>query len=330
MTGLRAGLIGAGSMGRHHARVIRETEGMDLVAIADPGGDKFGVTKDLELLPDVESLIAAGIDTALVAVPTIYHEEIALKLADAGVHTMVEKPIAHDVAAGRRVADAFASPDLVGAVGYVERCNPAIIALKQKLDEGILGDIYQIQTRRQGPFPSRIADVGVVKDLATHDVDLASYIAGAAYTNVSARTTTRTGRELEDMVIVSGELDNGVIVNHVVNWLSPFKERMTLVTGERGALLADTLHNDLTFYENGTEPTQWEVVAQFRGVTEGQSIRFAISKREPLRVEQERFRDRVNGISDEIVTMEEGVHTLEVVEAILESARTSRSMSLPK
>lgn len=330
MAALRAGLVGVGSMGRHHARVIRETEGMDLVAIADPGGDKFGVAKNLELLPDVESLIEVGIDTAMVAVPTIYHEEVALKLAAAGVHTMVEKPIAHDVAAGRRVADAFAGTDLVGAVGYVERCNPAIIALKQKLDEGILGDIYQIQTRRQGPFPARIADVGVVKDLATHDVDLASYIASASYSNVSARTTNRTGRELEDMVIVSGELDNGVIVNHVVNWLSPFKERMTLVTGERGALLADTLHNDLTFYENGTEPTQWDLVAQFRGVSEGQSIRYAIAKREPLKVEQERFRDKVNGVSDEIVTMEQGVHTLEVVQAILDSASATTSMSLPK
>ncbi|WP_054953125.1 Gfo/Idh/MocA family protein [Flaviflexus massiliensis] len=328
MANLRAGLIGLGSMGRHHARVIREIEGMDLVAIADPAGDKFGVAKGLEVLPDVDSLIAAGIDTAMVAVPTVYHEDVALKLAAAGVHTMVEKPIAHDVDAGKRVAAAFADSDLVGAVGYVERCNPAIMALRQKLAEGILGEIYQIQTRRQGPFPARISDVGVVKDLATHDIDLTAYVAGAGYANVAAQTSHRSGREFEDMVIVSGQLTNGIMVNHVVNWLSPFKERLTLVTGERGALVADTLNNDLTFYENGTEPTQWDVVAQFRGVSEGPVTRYAIVKREPLRVEQERFRDVVNGEGTEIVTMEQGVATLEVIEAILGSASTGESVSL--
>lgn len=328
MANLRAGLIGLGSMGRHHARVIREIEGMDLVAIADPAGDKFGVAKGLEVLPNVDSLIAAGIDTAMVAVPTVYHEDVALKLAAAGVHTMVEKPIAHDVDAGKRVAAAFADSDLVGAVGYVERCNPAIMALRQKLAEGILGEIYQIQTRRQGPFPARISDVGVVKDLATHDIDLTAYVAGAGYANVAAQTSHRSGREFEDMVIVSGQLTNGIMVNHVVNWLSPFKERLTLVTGERGALVADTLNNDLTFYENGTEPTQWDVVAQFRGVSEGPVTRYAIVKREPLRVEQERFRDAVNGEGTEIVTMEQGVATLEVIEAILGSARTGESVSL--
>ncbi|WP_182353779.1 Gfo/Idh/MocA family protein [Flaviflexus huanghaiensis] len=325
---LRAGIIGIGSMGRHHARVIRETEGMELVAIADPGGDKFGVAKGLDVLPDVDALIDAGIDTAMVAVPTVYHEDVAIKLAEAGIHTMVEKPIAHDVEAGRRVAEAFDKPDLVGAVGYVERCNPAIMALREKLADGILGEIYQIQTRRQGPFPARISDVGVVKDLATHDIDLTAYVAQSEYENVAAQTSHRSGREFEDMVLVTGRLKNGIIVNHVVNWLSPFKERLTLVTGERGALLADTLNNDLTFYENGTVRTQWDAVAQFRGVSEGAITRFAIEKREPLKVEQERFRDAVNGLGHEIVTMVEGVKTLEVIQAILDSARTGQSVSL--
>lgn len=325
---LRAGLIGIGSMGRHHARVIRETPGMDLVAIADPGGDKFNVAKGLEVLPDVESLIAAGIDTAMVAVPTIYHEEIALKLAEAGVHTMVEKPIAATVEEGRRVAEAFEQAQLIGAVGYVERCNPAIIALRERLAAGELGQVYQILTRRQGPFPARISDVGVVKDLATHDVDLTAYVAGARYESIAAHTTHRAGREYEDMMVATGRLEGGIIVNHVVNWLSPFKERLTLVTGERGALLADTMNNDLTYYANGTMPTQWDAVAAFRGVSEGDVTRYAIEKREPLRVEQERFRDKVNGVGSETVTMAEGVRTLEVVEAILESAETGETVKL--
>ncbi|PZU39886.1 MAG: dehydrogenase, partial [Arsenicicoccus sp.] len=124
---IRMGLIGLGSMGRHHARVIREVEGMELVAVADPSGDKHGVAGSLPVLADVAGLVAEGIDAAMVAVPTYLHEEVALALAEAGVHTMVEKPIAATVESGRRVAQAFDAAGLVGAVGYVERCNPALL-----------------------------------------------------------------------------------------------------------------------------------------------------------------------------------------------------------
>ncbi|WP_152191547.1 Gfo/Idh/MocA family protein [Georgenia satyanarayanai] len=325
---VRVGLIGLGSMGRHHARVIRQTEGVELVAVADPAGDVHGVAGSLEVLPDVEALVAAGIEAAMVAVPTVYHEQVGLALAAAGVHTMIEKPIAHTVEAGRRVAQAFSEAGLVGAVGYVERCNPAIMELRRRLAAGELGQVYQIQTRRQGPFPARISDVGVVKDLATHDVDLTAFIAGSTYRQVSAQVTHRSGREHEDMVVATGVLESGVIVNHVVNWLSPMKERTTVVTGERGAFVADTMSGDLIFYANGTVPTTWDRVAHFRGVTEGDVVRYALPKREPLAVEQENFRDAVLGNGADIVTMDQGVHTLTVIEAILQAAREGTTVGL--
>ena len=325
---LRVGLIGLGSMGRHHARVIRATEGMDLVAVADPGGDRFGVAGELAVLPDVHALIDAGLDAAMVAVPTVYHEEVALALAEAGVHTMVEKPIAHDAAAGRRVAAAFAERGLVGAVGYVERCNPALRALRERLDAGELGEVYQVLTRRQGPFPARISDVGVVKDLATHDIDLTAWVAGAHYTSVAAQVTHRSGRQTEDMMVATGLLEGGIIVSHQVNWLTPFKERVTIVTGEKGAFVADTLTGDLTFHANGTVASTWDQVAAFRGVSEGDVIRYAIPKREPLALEQESFRDAVRGVAQRHVTMDEGVATLNVVEAVLTSASENRTVEL--
>lgn len=328
MANLRVGVIGLGSMGRHHARVIREADGMDLVAVADPGGDRFGVAGPLEVLADVESLIAAGIDAATVAVPTVHHERVALALADAGVHTMVEKPIADSPEAGKRVAGAFAAAGLVGAVGYVERCNPALLAMRRKIEEGFLGEVYQIATSRQSTFPVRISDVGVVKDLATHDIDLTAWLAQSPYVSVSAYVTHKSGREHEDMVAATGKLANGIVVNHLVNWLSPRKERQTVVTGERGALVADTASGDLTFFANGTVSNEWDAVATFRGVSEGDVTRYAIVKREPLRVEQENFRDAVLGRAATYVTMEQGVHTLDVVEAVLRSAATGRAVDL--
>lgn len=328
MSDIRVGILGIGSMGRHHVRNARALEGFDLVAIADPGGDKFGVAGDLEVLPDVDALIAAGIDAAIVAVPTVFHEEAALKLAAAGVHTMVEKPLAADVESGERVAAAFREAGLVGAVGYVERCNPALLEMRRLLQEGHLGEVYQVVTRRQSPFPARISDVGVVKDLATHDVDLAAWIAGAPYETVFAQTTNRSGREHEDMVTISGRFANGVLVNNLVNWLTPFKERTTVVTGERGALVADTAMGDLTFYENGDMPVQWDQIAAFRGVSEGAVVRYALNKREPLAVEQEHFRDAILGVGNEHVSMDEGLQALRVVEGILESARTGQSVKV--
>lgn len=146
---LRAGLLGVGMMGRHHARVLREVDGVELVAIADPAGDPFGVAGSLPVLDDVDALIAAGIDMAVVAVPTRFHEDAALRLSAAGVHTLVEKPIADTVEAGARMVEAFDAAGLVGAVGHIERFNPALQEMRRRLREGELGQVYQIQTRRQ-------------------------------------------------------------------------------------------------------------------------------------------------------------------------------------
>ncbi|MHB1475761.1 MAG: Gfo/Idh/MocA family oxidoreductase [Dermatophilaceae bacterium] len=328
MTTLRAGLIGLGSMGRHHARVLRQLAGVDLVAVADPGGDPYHVAGSLHVLPDVESLIAAGIDMAIVAVPTVEHERVGLALARAGVHTLVEKPIAADSAAGRRLADAFAAAGLVGAVGHVERFNPALQEMRRRIANGDLGEIYQVSTQRQGPFPARIADVGVIMDLGSHDIDLTAWVAQSNYVTVAAQTAHRSGRPHEDMVVLSGILQSGVITNHIVNWLSPMKVRTTTVTGERGALVADTASADLTYYANGTFPTEWESITAFRGVTEGDIVRYALAKREPLLVEHEAFRDAVLGTRHDVVPMRHGLRAIEVAEAALESARTGQTVSL--
>ncbi len=327
MADLRAGLLGIGQMGRHHARVLREVDGIELVGIADPGGDAHGVGGSLLILPDVEALIELGLDIAIVAVPTRFHEDAALKLAAAGVHTLVEKPIAHSVESGLRMVEAFGAAGLVGAVGHIERFNPALQELRRRIEAGDIGAVYQIATRRQGPFPARIADVGVAKDLASHDVDLTAWVAQSAYSTVFGQIALKSGRPHEDMVIASGCLKNGVIVNHVVNWLSPMKERVAIVTGELGTFVADTSTGDLTFYANGTFPLEWESVTAFRGVSEGDVTRYAFPKREPLRVELEAFRDAVLGLPSDVVTMEQGLKTLAVVEGVTESARTGQSVS---
>lgn len=328
MANLRAGLIGLGMMGRHHARVMASLEGVELVGVADAGGDPHGVSGGRPLVECIEKLIELGLDYCMVAVPTIYHLEIGLALADAGVHAMIEKPLAHDTPSARKLADVFEANGLVGAVGHIERYNPALQSARARLEAGELGMVYQVTTRRQGPFPARIADVGVIKDLATHDIDLTAWVAQQPFTSVAARTAFRSGREFEDLVAVTGQLADGTVTNHLVNWLSPLKERVTIITGEKGAFVADTLTADLTFYANGSVKVIREDIAQFRGVSEGDVIRYAIAKPEPLRVEHENFRDAVLGKDADIVTLQQGMITVVVAEAAIESARTGETVTL--
>ncbi len=328
---LRAGLVGLGMMGRHHARVLGSLDGVELVAVCDPMGDAHNVAGGRPVFTKVSELIAAGIDYAMVAAPTAFHEELALELAEAGIHALIEKPLAVDTPAAKRIQEAFAAKGLVGAVGHIERYNPALQQLRARLDKGELGAVYQIATRRQGPFPARIADVGVIKDLATHDIDSTAWVARSKFVCVSAQTAHKSGRPHEDMVAAVGKLENGIITNHLVNWLTPFKERLTIVTGERGALVADTLTADLTFYANASVDTEWDSVAAFRGVSEGDVIRYAFSKPEPLRTEHEAFRDAVLGLPgavDRIVTMEQGLATVAVASAMIDSSKNGNVVSL--
>ena len=280
------------------------------------------------VVESVSELINVGVDMAVVAVPTVFHLDAGLELAEAGVHTLIEKPLAGIGEDALELTEAFEAAGLVGCVGHIERCNPALLALRARLEHGELGDIYQVATRRQGPFPNRIADVGVVKDLATHDIDLTAWVIQAPYQAVSAFTQHRSGREHEDLISISARMANGSVANHLVNWLSPLKERMTVVTGERGAFVADTLQGDLTFHENGLVATEWDQVSVFRGVSEGNSTRFAIAKPEPLRVELEAFRDAVLGLHNRTVTMREGMATVVVADACIESSRTGRTIEI--
>jgi predicted dehydrogenase len=202
--------------------------------------------------------------------------------------------------------------------------------MRERLIDGELGNLYQVVTRRQGPFPARIADAGVILDLATHDIDLTSWVTGLSYRSVSARVAYQSGREHEDLVSAVAELENGVVVTHLVNWLSPLKERVTTVTGERGCFVSDTLTADLTFHQNGTVRSQWDRMAAFRGVSEGHMIRFAIPKPEPLMTELSNFADAVRGGTSTVVTLEEGCTTVAIAEVLRESAATGTTLQVQR
>ena len=319
MSNLRVAIIGLGMMGTNHARVLSNLEGIELVAVADPQGDTQRVLPNFKVLKSVDEVIKLGVDYCVISSPTAFHEEIALQLISNKIHFLVEKPIADTYVSAIKIRDAAKSAKVIGAVGHIERFNSALQEARKRVLAGELGTIYQVATRRQGPFPSRISDVGVVKDLATHDIDLTSWITGKKYLQVSANAAFRSGRKYEDLISVSGLLEDSIVVSHLVNWLSPLKERKIIITGEKGTFVADTLRADLTFYKNGKIEISQSELAHFRGVTQGDVHILAFEKPEPLVVEHQNFRDAVLGKPSNIVTLEEGTTTVKIADAIIES-----------
>jgi predicted dehydrogenase len=243
---------------------------------------------------------------------------------------LIEKPLAATVAEAQAIIDVCAEHGVIGAVGHVERCNPALRALRTRVLDGQLGDVFLIATERVGPFPARVRDIGVVKDLATHDLDLVRWLGDAPIERVAAQTQHRMGREHEDLVLVTGRVENGRAFNAVVDWLTPTKVRRTRVLGERGMLVADTLTADLYFYANAHVPTGgWTADAARRGVAEGDMTRYALERREPLAVELEEFCAVLGGAgASKSVSLAEGLETVAVAEAVLESAASGETVAL--
>jgi len=329
---LRGAVLGLGMIGRHHARILQTDPRVAFAGAVDPTGDRFGALRDpAQRFDDLDALLAANaateIDFAVVAVPTEEHVTCVERLAAEGVSVLVEKPLAATGDEARAVIEAVTRAGVRGAVGHVERYNPALIAAREKLDE--LGPLMLIGTERNGPFPDRIRDVGVVKDLATHDLDLVRWLGGAPVEQVAAQTSHRMGREHEDLVLVTGRLASDVPFTCNVDWLTPTKARRTRILGERGMLVADTLTGDLTLHENADVAIGWDAAQQLRGVSEGNTIRFALARREPLLVEHEAFWAYVGGDdSAPVVPLTAGLETVLTAEAVLDSARRGETVRL--
>jgi len=318
---LRGVLFGAGVMGKNHARVLSSLDAIELVGIVDPGLQTTPRNGDIPIVKSLSDLDYTDFHFAILATPTSTHEHLATELFRAGIPTLIEKPLSDTAPSAERILRASTDNGVLGAVGHIERFNPAIRELKARVQAGDIGRVLQIATRRQGSFPTRVTDIGVIKDLASHDIDLTMWIMEQKYASVSAYSHYRSRPEHEDMVAVTGQLSNGALVNHLVNWLSPMKERVVVVTGDVGTFVANTLSGDLTLYENGKFSVEWDSFANFRGVTEGDVIRFAYPKKEPLVTEIEGFIAATQGIGKDFVTLEEGLEVVRVADRIISSAK---------
>jgi UDP-N-acetylglucosamine 3-dehydrogenase len=320
---LKVAVIGLGAMGRNHARVCADLAGATLVGVADLNGDAVeevahrcgtrGYT-DYRRLLDTEKP-----DAVTIAVPTVHHLNVTMEAVCRGIHLLIEKPIAFSVAEGRQIIAAAEEMQVCLMIGHIERFNPAILALKAHLAAEELGRVFQIDARRQGPFPGRVQDVGVVIDLAVHDLDVMRYVTGSEVMRVYAETERRIHSTREDLLTGLVRLDDGTVGSLTINWLTPTKIRELYVTGEKGMFRVDYLTQDLYFFENASIPTEEWPFRVLRGVSEGRMIRHVVAKKEPLRIEQEGFLAAVRGDIPVPVTGNDGLKALELAQAIVTS-----------
>jgi predicted dehydrogenase len=330
---LRAAVIGAGSMGRNHARVYAEMDDAELVAVAD--ADQATLNRVAQryhvrtYTSFHEMLEREQLDLVSVVVPTEHHYAVASAALRAGVPTLVEKPVAATVDDGAALVALAHDLGVMLTVGHIERFNPAIIALKGQLEQGALGKVYQIHVRRIGPFPARIKDVGVVTDLATHDLDIMHYLTDSHVTRLHAEIGRRLHTAHEDLLSAVLRFENDIVGVLDINWLSPTKVRELSVIGERGMFVANYLTQDLTLYENDSAPQSenWHELAVM-GVSEGRIIRFKVAKKEPLRAELDAFVQAVRCGGCPPVRGEDGLLALAVARRLIEAGATGEPMLL--
>lgn len=330
---LRAAVIGAGSMGRNHARVYAEMDDAELVAVADPSQEaltKIAQRHRVRTYTDYHTMLEREqLDLVSVVVPTDQHYAVARDTLLAGLPTLIEKPIAASVEQGAELIALAEERGVLLTVGHIERFNPAIIALKRQLDQGALGKVYQVHVRRIGPFPGRIRDVGVVIDLATHDLDIMHYLTDSNVTRLHAEVARRLHNSHEDLLSAVLRFENDIIGVLDINWLTPTKVRELSVIGERGMFVANYLTQDLVLYENDAAPqgSNWHELAVL-GVSEGRMIRFKVSKKEPLREELDAFIAAVRRGCDPAVRGEDGLLALAIAQRLVAAGASGQSALL--
>ena len=209
------------------------------------------------------------------------------------------------------------------AAGHIERCNPAVVELKRRLDAGEIGRVLQMRAVRVGPFHQRHRDIGVVHDLATHDIDVMRHLIGCEVERARAETQRGVRTEFEDALLGLLRFENGVIGSLEVNWLTPVKQRTLAVVGDNGMFVADYIRQELRFYESDADPDP----SSSEDATNATAIN--VKRQEPLHVELAAFLRTARGLEPPLVGAADAIAAMRVAEALVESARLGDTVPVP-
>lgn len=327
---LRAGIVGLGAMGRHHVRILSEFDGVDLIAVCDQDPAMLRATSktsNAEPHGSVETFRRLDLDLVVVAVPTSHHRQIAEELLRPGISLIVEKPLASTVADGEAMVASAARAGARLGVGHIERFNPVVVAARELIATGRLGRPMIFGTRRLGPLPPRVVDVGVIVDLATHDIDVLTSIHGAPVESIQAQAHRRGTRAREDSVTALMRFADGVTAVIEANWITPTKVRQLSVTSEGGMFIGDYLSQELSLLTHAA--TVADVgLKDVQTLVERRTLDIALVRAEPLRRELEAFTLAARQDHALPVTGEMGLRVLKLAAAMEEAASTGTTVTI--
>ena len=301
---MRVGVIGTGNFGKQHVRVYSEL-GAELVGVADTDlekAQKIAAQYTTKVYTDYKELLTQDLNAVSIAVPTIEHRAVALAAIKKGVNLLIEKPIADSIESAKEIITAAEARRVKLMVGHLERFNPAVRKLKQIIDDGILGKLVFISARRVGPFVPRISDVGIIVDVATHDIDIIRYFIGSECTSVFARSTRYKNVKGDAAIILLGFGDVSASIE--VNWYTPHRIRSLTVTGTEGIAYLDYLKQELEIYKAELNMTP------------------KIDKDEPLKMELEHFLDCI--VTDR-EPLTNGFEALKALEIAIKAEQVARA-----
>lgn len=312
---MKAGVLGVGSLGYHHARILREVPGAEMAGVYDDDPARLEqVSAELGVRAfRTRDELFESVDAAVIAVPTTAHAEVALAAIDAGVHLLIEKPIAHTLAEAEAIVDAAAARKLVVATGHVERFNGALRACEPYLD-----DPRFIESHRLAPFNPRGTDVAVVLDLMIHDIDLVLSLAGRGVESVDAVgvPVLTPGADIANARI---SFDGGAVANITASRVSFERMRKIRFFQHSGYMSLDLAAGTGEFLrlKPGARMPEGEVgVAALLGLVE--RIELKGDGTEPLRAELAAWVAAVRGEAPLVVSGEDGRDALAVALRIME------------
>ncbi len=294
---IKVGVIGLGAMGKNHVRVYSELPDVELAGVADADrGLVQSLARKYHVKPfsDYRDLLQEELDAVSIAVPTSLHREVALAAANARVNMLIEKPIADSISAASSIIEAASRNYVKLMIGHIERFNPVIPVIRKEIEET---EVSLIEISRIGPFPPRIRDVGVVIDLATHDIDLLRCITGSEFKKIYSLTSQSLAPH-EDAAILLFQMENGVLARVTVNWLTPFKVREINIATREKFIKASLIDQKVTTYSKYKENESY-LVREL-------SVPFG----EPLKLELKAFTDSIKDDVQPPISGEDGLKAL--------------------
>lgn len=314
---IKTGVIGVGSMGQNHARVYNEIS--DLIGVADPDeeqGKKVAKKFGVKWYSNYETMLK-NVDAVTISTPTIFHKEVAKKVIDSGVHLLVEKPFADNSEDANYILELAKNKNITLAVGHIERHNEVIKIARKYIQNNEWGNIITISAKRFSSFPDRIRDVGVLFDLTIHDVDVISYLVGHKIKSVFALGGKAKNNIYEDHVILSTQFDNGVIGSCETNWLTPMKVREINITTDTCFVTIDYMKQDIKI--NSSSFHNLDSSNLYKSSMEVKQDHIIADKTEPLKNEINDFLSSIISDREPLVTAEQGLQAVKVVESGLAS-----------